>query len=131
MKLRASQLNGCAFCLQLHLNQARKLALSPAKIDLVAVWREAGVFSDRERAALMWTESLTLMARQTIPDAAYAEVQAAFTVSELAHLTSAVAAINTWNRIAGALQFAPPIPAGSLSEGHHDDRQGLCRTFRV
>ncbi len=110
LKLRASQLNGCAFCLQYHLNLARKLGLAPAKIDLVSTWREAGVFSARERAALAWTEALTLMAQQHVPDALYAEVQAAFTESEIAFLTTAVGAINAWNRIAGALQFSPPIP---------------------
>lgn len=111
LKLRASQLNGCAFCLQLHLNLARKLGLAQAKIDLVATWREAGVFSARERAALAWTEALTLMAQQHVTDALYTEVQAAFTKSESVYLTAAVGAINAWNRIAGALQFSPPVPS--------------------
>ncbi|MDR3434318.1 MAG: carboxymuconolactone decarboxylase family protein [Rouxiella aceris] len=110
LKLRASQLNGCAFCLQFHLNLARKIGLEQAKIDLVATWRDAGVFSARERAALAWTETLTLMAQQQVTETQYAELQAAFTESEIAFLTSAVAAINAWNRIAGALQFSPPIP---------------------
>jgi len=116
LKLRASQLNGCAFCLQLHLNLARKLGLAQAKIDLVATWREAGIFSARERAALAWTEALTLMAQQHITDAQYAEVQTAFTESEIAFLTSAVGAINAWNRIAGALQFSPPIPMDQVND---------------
>jgi AhpD family alkylhydroperoxidase len=111
LKLRASQLNGCAFCLQFHLNLARKLGLTSVKIDLVATWREAGVFSTRERAALAWTEALTLMAQQPVADAAYAALQAEFSDPEIAFLTTAVAAINAWNRIAGALQFAPPSPA--------------------
>lgn len=110
LKVRASQINGCAFCLQFHLNLARKLGLAPAKIDLVATWREADVFSARERAALAWTEALTLMAQQHVADALYAELQAEFTESEIAFLTAAVGAINAWNRIAGALQFSPPIP---------------------
>lgn len=110
LKLRASQLNGCAFCLQFHMNLARKLGLAPVKIDLVAVWRETGVFSTRERAALAWTEALTLMAQQPVTDGLYAEVQAEFSESEIAFLTTAVAAINAWNRIAGALRFTPPIP---------------------
>ncbi|PHM61718.1 carboxymuconolactone decarboxylase family protein [Xenorhabdus ishibashii] len=110
LKLRVSQLNGCAFCLQFHLNLARKLGLEQAKIDLVATWREAGVFSVRERAALGWAEALTLMAQQHITDVLYDEMQAAFTESEIAFLTTAVGAINAWNRIAGALQFSPPIP---------------------
>jgi AhpD family alkylhydroperoxidase len=117
LKLRASQLNGCAFCLQFHLNLARKLGLAPVKIDLVATWREAGIFSARERAALAWTEALTLMAQQPVADAAYAALQAEFSGPEIAFLTTAVGAINAWNRIAGALQFVPPIPAAP--EGLH------------
>lgn len=115
LKLRASQLNGCAFCLQFHLNLARKIGLAQAKIDLVATWREAGVFSTRERAALAWTEALTLMAQQHVANAQYAEVQAAFTESEITFLTTAVGAINAWNRIAGALQFPPPIPMNKVT----------------
>lgn len=115
LKLRASQLNGCAFCLQFHLNLARKLGLAPAKIDLVATWREAGIFSPRERAALAWTEALTLMAQQPLADSAYAALQAEFSGPEIAFLTAAVGAINAWNRIAGALQFPPPIPPDQLS----------------
>jgi AhpD family alkylhydroperoxidase len=115
LKLRASQINGCAFCLQFHLNLARKIGLEQAKIDLVATWRDAGVFSARERAALAWTEALTLMAQQQVTETQYAELQAAFTESEIAFLTSAVAAINAWNRIAGALQFSPPIPKKQMT----------------
>lgn len=110
IKLRASQLNACAFCLQYHLNLARKTDLLPAKIDLVATWREAGIFSERECAALAWTEALTLMAQHPVSDALYAEVSSLFNKQEVAFLTSAIAAINAWNRIAGALQFAPPFP---------------------
>jgi len=113
VKLRASQINGCAFCLQLHLNLARKLGLPQAKTDLLTTWRDAGIFTARERAALAWTEALTTMAQQHITDAVYAQVRAAFTESEVAYLTATVGAINAWNRIAGALQFAPPIPTQS------------------
>lgn len=115
LKLRASQLNGCAFCLQFHLNLARKLGLASAKIDLLATWRDAGVFSARERAALAWTEALTSMAQMHVADALYVELQAAFSESEIAFLTAAVGAINAWNRIAGALQFSPPIPRDHLT----------------
>jgi AhpD family alkylhydroperoxidase len=108
VKLRASQLNGCAFCLQFHLNVARKVGLAQNKIDLLAAWRDAGVFSAREQAALGWTEALTLMAQQQVPDASYAALQAEFSESEIAFLTATVGAINAWNRIAGALRFPPP-----------------------
>ncbi len=116
-KLRASQLNACAFCLQYHLDQARRLGLAPAKIDLLAAWREAGVFSAREHAALAWAEALTLMSRAPIADSQYAELRAEFSASEIAHLTAAVAEINAWNRIAGALQFSPSSTTGQTDEG--------------
>lgn len=109
IKLRASQLNGCAFCLQYHLNLARKLGLEAVKIDLVATWRDAGVFTSRERSALAWTEALTNMANHPVPDSIYTDLQDDFTVSEINFLTAAIAAINAWNRIAGALKFAPPL----------------------
>lgn len=110
LKLRASQLNACAFCLQFHLNIARKIGLPQSKVDLLATWRDAGVFTARERAALAWTEALTLMARQPVADALQAELAAEFSASEILFLTATVGAINAWNRIAGALRFPPPIP---------------------
>ncbi len=108
VKVRASQINGCGFCIGFHLNAARKLDVAPAKLDLLPAWREAGVYSARERAALAWTEALTRMDRHSVSDATWAQVQAQFTQSEIAFLTAAVAAINAWNRIAGALRFEPP-----------------------
>jgi AhpD family alkylhydroperoxidase len=117
VKLRASQLNGCAFCLQLHLSIARKLGIAPAKLDLLATWRDAGLFSPRERAALAWTEALTLIAVHPVPDSVYAELQAQFSEGEVSFLTASIGVINAWNRIAGGLQFAPSIPADRLIEG--------------
>jgi len=111
IKVRASQLNGCAFCLQFHLNIARKLGMPMAKLDLVATWREAAIYSARERAALAWTESLTLMAHGPIAPAAEATLRAEFEPAEIALLTSSIAAINAWNRIAGSLRFTPPAAA--------------------
>ncbi len=111
VKLRASQINGCAFCVQLHLNVARKIGLPEAKLDLLAVWREAGVYSDREMAALAWAEALTEEAAEGASDAAYAELLRHFSQSEAMFLTVAVGTINQWNRIAGALRFAPPLAA--------------------
>ena len=110
IKIRASQINGCAFCLQFHLNAARNAALSQTKLDLVAVWRDAGVFNKREMAALAWTESLTHVTPAGVADDAYEDVSKEFAESELAFLTSAVASINAWNRIAMAYRFTPPIP---------------------
>lgn len=112
MKLRASQMNGCAFCVQHHLNIARSLAVPQVKLDLVATWREAGmVFDARECAALAWTEALTGSLPAGVPDDLYAAVRAEFSETEVAFLTAAVATINAWNRIGVALRFAPPIPA--------------------
>lgn len=112
IKIRASQLNGCAFCIQYHLNIARRAGLASAKIDLVAAWRDAGIYSERERAALSWTEALTLMSQHHVSDTLYEGVRAIFTQQEIAFLTSAIGAINAWNRIAGALQFVPPVHSG-------------------
>jgi AhpD family alkylhydroperoxidase len=111
VKVRVSQMNGCAFCIQFHLNLARKLALPAAKLDLVAAWREAGVFSDRERAALAWAEVLTELSPGAASDADYAALLEHFSEHEALHLTVAIGVINQWNRIGVALRFAPPIPA--------------------
>jgi AhpD family alkylhydroperoxidase len=113
LKVRASQINGCAFCVQYHLNDARKLNIPAAKLDLLATWREAGIYSDREAAALDWAEQVTLLAQHHIDDEAYARVSAHFSEREIAFLTTAVGQINFWNRVAAPLRFAPPIPAGS------------------
>jgi AhpD family alkylhydroperoxidase len=110
IKIRASQVNGCAFCVQYHLNLARKSQVSQTKLDLVAVWRDAGAFSEREMAALAWTEALTGVTPAGVSDDAYRDVSEAFGESELTFLTAAVASINAWNRIAMAFRFTPPIP---------------------
>ncbi len=107
LKLRASQINGCAFCVRMHVDIARKLGVAEEKIDLVAVWREAGVFTDREMAALAWTEALTTLAPEGPSDTAYAALREHFTESEAVLLTVAIGTINQWNRIAVALRFAP------------------------
>jgi AhpD family alkylhydroperoxidase len=110
IKIRASQINGCAFCLQYHLNLARKANLSQTKLDLVAVWRETDLFTAREMAALEWTEALTRVTPAGIADESYQHAKTHFTQSELAFLTVAIASINAWNRIAMAYRFTPPIP---------------------
>ena len=113
VKLRASQLNGCAFCLQFHLNAARRLEVPVPKLDLLAAWREAPVYTPRERIALEWTEALTLTAERAAggaDDALYARALAEFGAAPLSFLTAAIATINAWNRIAMALRFTPPLP---------------------
>lgn len=110
VKIRASQINGCAFCIQYHLNDARKLKVSPVKLDLLAAWREAGIYTVREAAALAWTEHVTLLAQHHIADEAYAEVSAQFSEREVALLTTAIGQINFWNRVAAPFRFTPPVP---------------------
>ena len=107
IKIRASQVNGCAFCLQYHILQAEALGLSGDKINLVAVWREAPQFSRRERAALAWTEALTVLAGG-VSDEVYAEASAEFSETELIYLTSAIVTINVWNRYGAAYRWSPP-----------------------
>jgi AhpD family alkylhydroperoxidase len=113
VKVRVSQINGCAFCVQYHLNDARKAGAAAEKLDLLAVWREAGIFSAREEAALEWAERVTLEAVRPIDDEAFAAVSAHFTEREVAFLTTAVGQINFWNRIAAPFRFTPPIPGKS------------------
>jgi len=113
IKIRASQLNGCAYCIQYHLNDARKLYVAPEKLDLLAAWREAGIYSPRESAALEWTERVTLLAQHPIEDKDYASVAEHFSPREAAFLTVAISQINAWNRIAAPFRFTPPIPAHS------------------
>ena len=107
VKLRASQINGCAFCVQHHILASEKLGVPVDKLNLVVVWREAPQFSARERAALAWTEALTLLA-DGVSDEVYAEASREFSEKELAYLTSAVASINVWNRFGAAFRWTPP-----------------------
>jgi AhpD family alkylhydroperoxidase len=113
VKLRASQLNGCAFCLQFHLGIARRLGLPAEKLDLLCVWRETDLFSARERAALAWTETLTLLHHDDSRSAAESALAAHFTPDEILSLTVAIGTINQWNRIAVGLRFPPQFPQHS------------------
>jgi len=99
VKMRASQINGCAFCLHMHATDARKDGESEMRLYLLNGWREATVYSDRERAALAWTETLTEVAEKGAPDADYALIRDQFTEPEQANLTLAIGAINLWNRL--------------------------------
>lgn len=109
-KLRVSQINNCAFCLQIHLNVSRRLGVPQEKLDLVATWHEAGIFSDKEGAALAWAETLTRLDGRSVPDEAYESVRRHFSEDEVIALSVAVANINAWNRLGAAFRFAPPIP---------------------
>ena len=107
IKLRASQINGCAFCVQHHVLLSERLGISADKLNLVVVWREAPLFSPRERAALAWTEALTLLT-PGVSDEVYAQVSAEFSEKELVYLTSAIASINVWNRFGAGYRWTPP-----------------------
>ena len=107
VKLRASQINGCAFCVQYHILEGESLGLPADKLNLVVVWREAPLFSPRERAALAWTEALTLLPAG-VSDEVYAQASAEFSEQELLHLTSAIASINVWNRFGAAYRWTAP-----------------------
>jgi AhpD family alkylhydroperoxidase len=107
VKIRASQLNGCAHCLEMHTKDARAMGESDDRLHLVAAWRDAPLFSDRERAALLWCEELTLLSERDVADDTYDAVRRVFTEDELCQLTLAVVTINAWNRFAVA--FRAPV----------------------
>ncbi len=117
VKLRASYLNGCAFCVDMHTKDARAAGETEQRLYAVPVWREGPFFTPRERAALAWTEAVTQLGHGGVPDAVYEEARAQFTEAELVQLTMAVVAINGWNRLAiafrsevGAYQPRPREP---------------------
>jgi len=100
VKIRASQLNGCANCINIHTYMARSNGESEQRIDLVAAWRDAPCYSDRERAAFAWTEALTRLSHEHTHESAYDELKAHFTDEEIVALTMTIIVINGWNRIA-------------------------------
>lgn len=103
IRIRASQLNGCAYCLDMHLTDARKAGEVQRRLDVLSAWREAPeLFTDRERAALAFTEVVTRIGEAGVPDAVWADVTAQFDEAGIVHLLMAVSAINVWNRLAVA-----------------------------
>lgn len=110
VKLRCSQINGCAHCVQWHTNAARRLGTSEQRIQLLVTWRDApsGLYSDDEEAALEWAEALTLVAGRPVEDDLYDRTLARFGEKTLAYLTTCVVSINAWNRISVAYRFTPP-----------------------
>ena len=107
VKLRASQINGCAFCVDMHTADARKAGETERRLYAVSVWRETPFFSPRERAALAWTESLTQLSQTHAPDEDYELAAAQFTPKELVDLTVAICTINSWNRLAVGFRKMP------------------------
>ena len=112
VRIRASQLNGCAYCVDMHTRDARAVGETEQRLYAVAVWREAPFFSARERAALAFTESVTLVANTHVPDAAYTAVAAEFAPAEVAALLSLIVTINAWNALSVASRsWAPQVQA--------------------
>jgi AhpD family alkylhydroperoxidase len=99
VKMRASQINGCAYCLDMHTKDALAAGETAQRLFLLDAWRETSLYSERERAALEWTESLTLVSETHVPDDVYTLARAHFSEEELANLSLAVVAINGWNRL--------------------------------
>jgi AhpD family alkylhydroperoxidase len=109
LKLRASQINGCAFCIDMHTEEALAGGESPTRLFLLSVWHETPLFSEREQAALAWTEAVTRIANGGVSDDLYAKAGRHFSEEELVNLTLAVAAINAWNRFSISFQVPPAL----------------------
>jgi AhpD family alkylhydroperoxidase len=121
IKLRASQINGCAYCIDMHTKDARALGESEQRLYAVGVWQETPFFSEREKAALAWTEALTLIAQMHVSDALYDRVRQHFNEKELVDLTLAIVTINGWNRLAKSFRsvpgtYRPPAQPPALQE---------------
>jgi AhpD family alkylhydroperoxidase len=111
VKTRASQINGCAFCINMHTQDARKQGETEQRLYLLNAWHESPLYTDRERAALAWTEALTLIAETHAPDNLYEDVRAYFSEAETVNLTMLIGAINAWNRLAIAFRAVHPVKA--------------------
>jgi AhpD family alkylhydroperoxidase len=111
VKIRASQINGCAYCIYMHTKAAREIGESEERLYLLNAWRESPLYSDRERAALAWTESLTLISETHAPDGDYETLKAHFTDKERVELTLVISAYNAWNRFAIGFRSTHPAKA--------------------
>ncbi|WP_380780063.1 carboxymuconolactone decarboxylase family protein [Sphingomonas sp. R86520] len=109
VRLRASQINGCAYCIHMHVTDALKHGETDMRMHLLAAWRDSSVFTDRERAALNWTETLTHVSSAGAPNADYAVLQSQFNAVEIANLTVLIGAINLWNRVQIGLHAVHPL----------------------
>ncbi len=123
VKMRVSQLNRCAYCLDMHSKDARARGESEQRLHVLAAWREAPFYGERERAALAWCEALTLLPDSGAPDDVYAEIARAFDEEEIVALTLAIVAINGWNRFAVGLRS----PVGDYVSPHAAAREEIAR----
>jgi AhpD family alkylhydroperoxidase len=115
VKIRASQINGCAYCLVMHTNDARKHGESDERMFLLDAWHEAPVFTARERAALGWVEAITKVSETHVPDEVYQQTRRQFSEKEMVDLTAAAIAINSWNRVAIAMRATPPLTKAKIA----------------
>ncbi|OOG68228.1 alkylhydroperoxidase [Sinorhizobium sp. A49] len=111
IKLRASQINGCAYCIDMHVKEARHTGLSEQWIHLICAWRESPIYDARERAVLAWTEALTNLAQTGAPDADFEPLREHFDEAEITKITMAIGVINVWNRVAVGLRSQHPVDA--------------------
>jgi len=116
VKLRASQINGCAFCIDMHTKDARAAGEAEQRLYCLPAWREAPFYTERERAALAWTEAVTLISENHVPDDLYQDLRKQFSEAEIVNLTLAIVAINGWNRL--AISLRSPV-AGSYQPAAH------------
>ncbi len=119
VKTRASQINGCAYCIDMHTKDALAMGESPQRLFALSAWRETPFFSERERAALAWTETVTLVSETHIPDEEYEAARRCFNAKELVDLTLAIIAINGWNRLAISFRSVP----GTYQPTHNQTSQ--------
>jgi AhpD family alkylhydroperoxidase len=119
--IRASQLNGCAFCVDMHVKEARIHGERDLRVHHITVWRESPLFTEKEKAALEWTEALTRLSNEGVSDTLYDRVRTYFSEKELSDLTLVIATINSWNRISVAFRAVP----GSADKLYGLDRAGL------
>ncbi len=119
VRMRASQINGCAYCLDMHSKDARASGETEQRLYGLDAWRETPYYSARERAALEWTEALTLVSESRVPDDVYERVREQFSEDELVHLSLAIVSINGWNRLNIAARTVPgDYVAGSVAKAH-------------
>lgn len=119
IKLRTSQINGCAFCLDMHWKDLRAIGETEQRLYSLDAWRECPYYTDRERAALAWTEAVTLVTNGHVSDEVYEEVRPHFSEKELADLTLAITTINAWNRLSIAARVVP----GAYQPAKHQERK--------
>ena len=119
VSLRASQINGCAWCIDMHTKDARALGETEQRLYALSAWQDAPFYSERERAALAWTEAVTLVAQTRVPDDVFEQTKKYFSDQELVHLTLAVTQINVWNRLNVAFRNVPGSYQSALKTGKH------------